>query len=175
MLRTWTLLLAIAAVVPSLATATEPAGAATSTASAWTGTWTLDRAVSDTLAPVLKAQGVSKAKRVVADKLDFTQKLVDHGDRLEVEMVGPTSKSATLFFDGKERRQTTDQGDILYRAKREDSGAVVVISRPAEGSGLITVVSRSLDADGKTLRQTITVKGAASGPVSATLVFRRAS
>ena len=61
-----------------------------------------------------------------------------------------------------------------YRAKREPSGAVVVISRPAAGGGLIIVVTRTLDADGQTLRQMVTVKGGADGPVSATLVFRRA-
>ncbi|HCH66891.1 MAG: hypothetical protein CL927_09005 [Deltaproteobacteria bacterium] len=174
MLRISIFALTTGAVLPSLASATDPALVVPSTTSAWTGTWILDRAASDTLELVLKAQGVSKAKRIVAEKVDLTQKLFDHGDQLDVEMVGPTTKSTTLVFDGKERSQTTDRGDILYRAKRETSGAMVVISRPKGGSGLITVVTRSLDPDGQTLRQKITVKGAVEGPVSATLVFRRA-
>jgi len=175
MLRTWILLLATSGAMPGLATATEPASTAAASVSAWTGTWALDRSASDSLDAVLTAQGVSKAKRVVADKVDLTQKLVDHGDRLELEMLGPRAKTGTLVFDGKERTKTTDHGDMLYRAKREASGAVVVITRPAAGGGLIIVVKRVLDADGQTLRQTVTVKGGANGPVSATLVFRRAA
>ena len=174
MRRTWTLLLAFAVATPALATAPEPPSPASARTSAWTGTWTIDRAASDSLEAVLRAQGVSKAKRLVADKVELTQKLVDHGDRLDVEMIGPRPRSGTLTFDGKERSKTTDQGEMHYRAKREASGAVVVISRPAAGGGLIIVVQRTLDADGQTLRQTVTVKGGADGPVSATLVFRRA-
>jgi hypothetical protein len=165
----------IASVLPVVVAAAESAQETPVTVSPWTGTWTLDRAASDALDPVLIAQGVSLAKRTVARNLDLVQKLVDHGDRFSVEMEGPRSKQGMVIFDGKEHSENTDQGTVLYRAKREESGSVVVVSRPAEGGGLITVVSRSLDATGQTLRQTITVKGGTDGPVAATLVFRRAS
>ena len=175
MLRTWILMLVTAAGVPGRAAATEPTGEAAATRSAWTGTWVLDRSSSDSLDAVLTAQGLPKAKRLVADKVDLTQKLVDHGDSIELEMLGPRAKTGTLTFDGKERTETTDNGVVHYRAKRDPSGAVVVISRSAQSAGLITIVTRTLDADGKTLRQQVKVTGGEGDTISATLVFRRAS
>lgn len=141
------------------------------------GTWVLDTAASDSVQPLLEAQGVPGWKRKLADRLTVTQTVTDGGDHLKVAISSRVhSDTQDLPLDGVERIQSGQEGrSALVRSERTDDGAVVTwsTSKADDGRTVALVVRRTLTDDGATMVQALELTVDGQPPVTMKRVFRR--
>ncbi len=137
------------------------------------GTWTLDKKVSDSPNDILKAQGVSWVKRKAAAGLSVTLNIAQEGDAVTIETVtSANTRKETLQVDGETRTVERDQGSAEVRHEWKDDA--LVSTTKTSGEQEATVVSvRSLSDDGATLTQRVTLTKADGTTTSMNRIFRK--
>lgn len=140
------------------------------------GTWVLDLAASDSIEPMLKAQGVSYMKRKAAASMEVTQTIVQTGDTLSVDVdTSHKDTKTTVKVDGVTREVTTASGEKtqvtnLWKAATWVSTTVM----PEHDGGPMTLTRTHALADaGKTLKQRIELKPAQGQAMVVTRLYRR--
>ena len=154
------------ALAPGLARATD-----------FTGTWELDLEASQPMDELLKLRGISWAQRRLARSLSVTLVIAQSTESLSFAALSSiTSETVTIFPDDVPRSETTPKGDeVQVRHRWEEDGTLVTVTSLtlADGKpGTMTAV-RSLDPDGQTMRNAITVTTADEREVGTTRVFRK--
>ena len=168
-------LLLLCMLPPAAIAGDEPSSSTSPAPSSFTGTWVQDTDASDSLDPILKAQGVSWVKRSLASGVSITLTIQDAGDRVQIltRSSAGTSSDAELWLDGQTRSKDTKRGPSQSSSRRLPDGSIVTTARLPEAKQTVTV-RRWVTDGGSVLRQTITVVADGHAPASATLVFRRA-
>lgn len=146
---------------------------ATGLAADLSGTWVLDKKVSDSPNEILKAQGVSWAKRKAAAGLSVTLNIQQQGNAVTIETVtSAQTKEETIQVDGQTRTVTRDDGsaDVKHEWKNDD----LVSTTNTSGKQEATIVSvRSLSDDGATLTQSVTITNADGTTARMNRIFRK--
>lgn len=140
----------------------------------FTGTWVLDKQASDSLDPLLQAQGVGWFKRKAAAGLDVTQVIEVEGDTVHIEVQSSLKSGAeTVQLDGVARERVGEQGParVAHRWEAETWVTTSQASSPA-GEPLRTTLTRSLSDEGQTMTQRIQVE-IGGQTLSLDRVFRR--
>ena len=89
------------------------------------GTWTLDKAASQDLTPLLAAEGAPAIERGIVSRMSVTQVIDDAGDRIHLELQSVLrDKSMDLILDGVERTEPGDHGPTQATHVRGPDGVV---------------------------------------------------
>lgn len=138
------------------------------------GTWVLDPKSSDSLDPLLKAQGVSWVKRQAVDGLQVTQTLTRAGDQVTLRVVSSASTQQESFsVDGQERTVEGDKGTMQV-THRWDGDVLVTVQKTETPDGTATVTTRrEASDDGTRLTQRITLQKPDGVTISVDRVFRK--
>lgn len=154
-----------------LALAAPPAHAAPGD---FDGTWVLDLSASDSMDPLLKAQGVSAMKRMAAAALVVTQRITASASsvRLVVESKANNTDN-TIAMDGSAHTEKGPAGDIVAR-DRWVGNAWVTDSEMSGGAACPCklTLTRTLEGDVLKQRFALTTNDGASHVMNR--VFRRA-
>ncbi|MEL6345856.1 MAG: lipocalin/fatty-acid binding family protein [Myxococcota bacterium] len=146
--------------------------------SAWaadySGTWVLDLKSSDSLEPLLKAQGANMMMRRAADRLVVTQTITQDDNQVTVKNESSfRTNTDVLQVDGETRTVEGDRGEVQTRHSWEGEVLVSNMTMPmAKGQGTMNV-RRILSEDGATLTQRITVNTPAGETHVINRVFKR--
>ncbi len=162
--------------VATLAMGLAPARALAGEAPDFTGTWQLDRKASDSVDPILKAQGVGWLKRRIIGGLDMTQRIQQSGSTIDVVMeTSAKTETHHWIVDGKPHVRTLDDGREATSVHHfEGPGLVTTTTGISEGGDPYTLhTTRTLADDGQTMKVALvcTIGGAT---LKATRLFRRA-
>lgn len=136
--------------------------AITAVSPAWAGdlagTWVLDLEASDSVDPILKAQGVSWMKRKAAASLQVTLTIAGSGNDLTIDTESSlSSRSETLTVDGETRTKQSDKGPAQVTHEWKGADLLSTATLPMKGGEGQFVTLRSVSSDGTTLTQTITM------------------
>ncbi|MEN0066564.1 MAG: lipocalin/fatty-acid binding family protein [Myxococcota bacterium] len=142
----------------------------------FTGTWQLDRKASESLDPILKAQGVSYIKRKVVDGLSVTLEIQHSDSTFDVKVVTSRKTAQQKWVaDNTPRAETRDGREITSRhAFVEDALVSTATGIAPSGDAFEMTTTRLISEDG----QTMTLKLACEvdgKTTNATRVFRRES
>jgi len=138
------------------------------------GTWEIDLKASDSLDPLLKAQGVSWVKRKAANGLKVTQTLARDGDQVTLSVVSSaSSRDETLSVDGELRTVEGENGTMQVRHSW-DGDVLVTVQETETPEGTATVTTRrEASDDGATLTQRITLQTPGGETITVDRIFRR--
>lgn len=175
--RSWMpALLSLALTMPATGLVLVHPRAAWAAPTDFSGTWQLDRAASDSMEPLLKAQGISMVERKIASSLDITQVIQQAEDTLDLE-VKSTAKNVVqkLIVDGESRRIESDRTGPSMVSHRWKGTVLITHSIGADPDGvpIRTTITRSLDDGGATMTQTIVQTTDNGTPITVRRVFRR--
>lgn len=138
------------------------------------GTWTLDKAASSDITPLLAAEGASAIERGLVARMSVTQVIDDTGDRIHLELQSALrNKSMDLVLDGVERTEPGDHGPTQATHVRGPDGVVTSTLRfeARVGAPAVLVIRREVQGDALRQQLTLTIEG--QPPVQALRVFRR--
>lgn len=143
----------------------------------FSGTWLLDEDASDSVDPILKAQGVSWFKRKIMGGLKLTQRIRQSGNTLDVTFVtSAKTQQHEWIVDGKPHVRTLDDGREATSTHRFEAGKLVSETTGISKGGdpYTLLATRSLEDGGQTAKVALvcTVKGQM---FRVTRVFRRSA
>jgi len=141
----------------------------------FTGRWQLDRQASDSVEPILAAQGIGWFKRKVVAGLAMTQHIEQRGDTIDV-VIETTYKtrSQRWIADGKPRPVDIDDGNKAVSAHRFAQGSLVTVTTgTSEGGEAYTLRSTRSLLDGGQTMQVVLACTIGDDTLRATRVFRR--
>ena len=138
------------------------------------GTWVVDLEASDSLDPLLEAQGVSWAKRKLANSVEVTQTYVRKGAQVTLDVKSPVgTRTETLTTDGKLRSVTTELGKMQVSHRWDGEVLVTKQVRETKAGQLTVTVRREVSADGKTMTLRMTLERPDEKRVVVRRVFRK--
>ncbi|MCB9778926.1 MAG: hypothetical protein H6742_10215 [Alphaproteobacteria bacterium] len=146
----------------------------------FSGRWSLDKAASGSMDPILELQGVAWAKRKLAEGLDAKVAITQTADRMTAAYDNAAGKQQqVLVFDGRPHSTVNPAGiETTFSTSWQDGENRLVSSGPASGqdgaAGTLTE-TRTLSADGATLTVVVEVKLSDGRSARTTRVFRRAA
>ena len=134
------------------------------------GTWIVDLKASDSVGPLLKAQGVSLVKRKAADSISVTQTYARSGDEVTLTVVSAAGTQVdTLQVDGQTRTVEGDRGPAQVQHRWD--GDVLVTVQASEAATV--TIRREASDDGATLTQHIVLEQPGEAKVTVDRVFRK--
>jgi len=134
------------------------------------GAWALDMTASDSLDPLLKAQGVSWVKRKAINGMKMTQTIARTGDQVTLKVdASAGGKEETLLVDGQTRTVEADKGPLQV-THRWDGDALVTTQEGALGT---VTTWREASDDGTTLTQRITLQKTEGEAITIHRIFRK--
>lgn len=144
----------------------------------FSGTWTLDASASGSMDPILELQGVSWAKRKLAERLDAKVIITQAGDRLTAVYDNTLGQQEqVLVFDGKPHQTVNPAGiATTFATTWHDGETRLVSSGPStsdEGAVGTLTETRSLSSDGQTLTIVVQVTTVDGRKASTTRVLRK--
>jgi hypothetical protein len=141
----------------------------------FSGSWSLDLAASDSVDPILAAQGVGWAERQAAKSLTATQHIRQSTSTLTIDIESAViDKTEVLPLDGSPQSGTTRDGKPRVARTTWQGSALVttaVVTAP-EGAQQMTL-ARTLEDGNNTLRQHITLKLADGTTYEVDRIYRR--
>lgn len=145
----------------------------------FSGTWALDVNASGSMDPILELQGVSWARRKLAERLDARVRITQVGDRLTAVYDNVLGKQEqVLVFDGMPHETVNPAGiATTFSTSWRDGETRLVSSGPCtsdEGATSTLTETRTLSADGMTLTLMLQVSTADGRKASATRILRKA-
>lgn len=142
----------------------------------YTGTWTLDLAASDSVDPLMKAQGQSWIARRAARRMKVTQTLAQTEQSLTADLDSSLGhRHETLPIGGDWEVRTSDDGSSVKVRTAWVGDALVTETqlRLNDGSPAELGISRTLADGGRTMVQTLALRRGDQPTISARRVFRR--
>jgi hypothetical protein len=132
---------------------------------AYLGSWILDESKSESLGPILEAQGVGWAKRKVIENLSQTNSFSVDGDKVTIKVTTKLSNKESTFVLGADfvdveedvtglmaKRKAYLDGDKLVLVSKNENGEVV-LTRSIEGN-VLKAVAVLTKPDGSTITTT---------------------
>ena len=133
----------------------RPGAGAAITYPDFSGEWKIDHSESDSLAPVLRAKGMSLLEIVAASRMPVTYRIQGNSRRLTVSLKTPfVEQTEELMTDGTPTRFIGLEGHVAEAVTRwsDDRRALITTTSDRVGVRLATVrLARSLTGDGQTM------------------------
>lgn len=138
------------------------------------GSWVLDRQASESLEPLLEAQGVPALERKVVARLNVILKVEQTSQRVKIVFITPLASDVEdLPTDGQAgEREVPFLGTVRFHSAWSEDGKVLITRSEAREGTVSATVRRYLD-EGKRFVHATTVVGADGRTFSARRVFRK--
>ena len=138
------------------------------------GAWVLDRNASESLEPLLEAQGVPVLERRVYARLNVTLKVEQNSQRVKIVFITPLASDVEdLPTDGQVgERDVPFLGTVRFQSTWSEDGKILITRSEAHQGTVTATVRRYLDENKRFVHAT-TVVGADGRTFSARRVFRK--